>query len=158
MNPIEFKEQTNVMGKNQEDYKPLPVCITEYESANKDVPDHLKVHRFTSKWEFTDLELEQIKKTRCIFLTQYGTICHPLIPQVETPFGYCTVEYQKGDFNDYDVWIPLTDGTTLHLENIFKTDVIGTILKNVPNVSAEQIFFVERKGMSVSEKGLNTEL
>ncbi len=75
MQPIEFEHQNTVLGKDQPEYNPLPAHRTEdRESA------------VTSCWELSDADLEEITRTRRIYVTQL-TFRHPLQPLlVQTEF------------------------------------------------------------------------
>ncbi len=68
MRPVSFPGQNVVFGKDQPQYNPLPAL--DLDDDNGEV---------ITCWEMTDEELEQVKKTRRIYLSQY-TFRRPLQP------------------------------------------------------------------------------
>ena len=66
MKPKAFPESNVVYGENQEEYFPLPAHRT-------------KEGIVISCWELSDEEIEMIKETRCVFLSQM-TFNQPLQP------------------------------------------------------------------------------
>lgn len=74
MIPKHFKEQTNILGENQQGVQPLPVFI---DLKNPNTP-------MTSVWELGDEELAWINQTREIWLQQYtvGNLFQPILPTV----------------------------------------------------------------------------
>jgi len=67
MKPIEFPEQTDVIAKDQPEYLPLPA----YQGA-----EHGEI---ITCWELTDEELEDLKKTKKLWLSMW-TFGYPLQP------------------------------------------------------------------------------
>ena len=66
MNPIKFKGHNVVFGEGQLEYQPLPALR---------MPDGEVI----TCWELSDEELEEIKRTKVIYLKQY-TVNGPLQP------------------------------------------------------------------------------
>lgn len=68
MKPIEFPEQNIIATSDDENVKPLPVCIS---------PDGFQS---ISCWEVTDEDIERIKQTKRIYLSQmnYGAPLYPV--------------------------------------------------------------------------------
>lgn len=66
MQPKDFKETNVVFGKDQPEYKPLPVYRTED-------------GKIISCWELSDDEIEKIKETKCLYLSMM-TFGQPLQP------------------------------------------------------------------------------
>lgn len=58
MKPVELKGQNVVYGKDQEQFLPLPACKLEERGE------------VITCWEMTDEELEEIKKTKRVYLSQ----------------------------------------------------------------------------------------
>lgn len=144
MNPIEFPECNSKLAKSQPQFKPLPIFIIPTEDKN--------VFQFTGKYELSDLEIEQIIKTRSFYFSQFGSCFHPICPQIENPFGYCLVHYKKIEENVYSFWIPMSDGRIEILNNI----TIGLAMTEImcwANLNAEQIFFVEKPSLGVDVNG-----
>jgi hypothetical protein len=77
MNPIEFKGQTAVLGKNQP-YRPLPVHINR-DGGNYPV---------TSCWKLTFRERVKLLFTGRLWLQQltFGKLLQPQLPSLEKPF------------------------------------------------------------------------
>lgn len=68
MKPVEFKGQNIVFGADQEQYNNLPAIYTGDDEG-----------MVVTCWEVTDEDLEEIKKTRKIYLSQL-TFNRPLQP------------------------------------------------------------------------------
>lgn len=66
MRPIEFKEMNAVFGAWQKEYEPLPAHLTESGEV-------------VSCWELTPEDIERVKKTGCVWLSQL-TFKDPLQP------------------------------------------------------------------------------
>lgn len=68
MKPIEFPEQNNIATSDDENVKPLPICISS---------DGFQA---ISCWEVTDEDIERIKQTKRIYLSQmnYGAPLYPV--------------------------------------------------------------------------------
>lgn len=68
MKPIEFPEQNIIATSDDENVKPLPVCISS---------DGFQT---ISCWEVTDEDIERIKQTKRIYLSQmnYGAPLYPV--------------------------------------------------------------------------------
>ncbi len=82
MNPVEFKEQTHLMGKEQPEFNVLPVCIIN--------PNPLENYagEIISVWQLTDEELELIKTTKQVYLRIQGGQQPPVLLEVKNPFIY----------------------------------------------------------------------
>ncbi|MCK5607126.1 hypothetical protein KAR91_34905 [Candidatus Pacearchaeota archaeon] len=77
MKPIEFDEQSAVLGK--------PASMTDKECSS--LPCFRDGVNVISKWELTEEELEEIKKTKCIYVNVLsGKSSPPIKPDVFTPF------------------------------------------------------------------------
>jgi hypothetical protein len=77
MEPVIFTQCNAVMGKDQPEYLPLPVCI------HKDGQGHV-----TSCWRFTWKELFKVLFTGKIYLT-LATFNSPIQPQKLTVYNPC---------------------------------------------------------------------
>lgn len=136
MQPISFPEQTTILAKDQPQYLPLPCCITPTEIEG--------ISQYTCKYELTDLDIEQILKTRSIYFSQFGNCFHPIKPQISHPFKACQVEYKYDQDGFYSFYIPMVNGYTVTLEYIRFETAIDKILE-VTNLTAEQICFIEKQ-------------
>lgn len=78
MTPVSFKYHNVVFGKDQPEYVPLPAYVDQQDPT---VP-------VLTCWEFTDEEIEQLVRTKQVWLRQltFGGDIQPLAPQVENPF------------------------------------------------------------------------
>jgi hypothetical protein len=76
MTPISFAGHTNVLAKDQPQYQPLPVHVGL-------APEY----RLTSCWELSVEELEQIIRTRKIWIQvlTFGAPMQPILPSAEPP-------------------------------------------------------------------------
>lgn len=72
MNPIEFEQQTDVFGKDQAEYNPLPSHVS---------PGGI----VTSCWRLNDVELAEVKRTGVVWVSQL-TFCTPLQPIILQAF------------------------------------------------------------------------
>ncbi|MCT4034896.1 hypothetical protein HZQ14_15845 [Elizabethkingia anophelis] len=72
MQPKEFQEANVVFGKDQPEYKPLPVHRTED-------------GKIISCWELSDDEIEKLKETKCLYLSMmpFGQPLQPVYITVE---------------------------------------------------------------------------
>jgi len=137
MEPLNFKEATHNLAKNQPGYRVLPVCIKRINSILEEVP----IYEYTSKYEFSELELAQLLHTRSAYFTQTGNCFHPILPQVESHFGCLIVLYKKHNDGLFEFGIKLPD-SELHLKDIALSDSIQTILNLLNNeITAEQLRF-----------------
>lgn len=146
MNPIQFKEQTTVLAKDQPEYRPLPVAI-----VLQDPKDPTSLPRFTCKYELSDLEIELIKTTKTIFINQFGYGFHPIYPQIQSPFLVCKIMYKSLGNKTYAFSITDNEGKLIEfsetLENVIRVIYEKTGLK------AEQLLFLEKPTASVNESG-----
>ncbi len=77
MKPVEFDEQNDVLGK--------PASMTDGECGS--LPCFRDGVNVVSMWELTEKELEQIQKTKCIYVTVIsGESSPPIRPDVFSPF------------------------------------------------------------------------
>ena len=78
MKPVGFKEQTTLFAK--------PKSMMEGECGT--LPAHIDLLKniTTSCWEFSDEEIEVIKKTKKIWLTTFAVPPPPVTLQVNSPF------------------------------------------------------------------------
>ena len=60
MKPVDFKESTLVL-KASENYQEIPA---------KEDRGGAKMYEYVTCWEFSDEEIEQLKKTKRLFITQ----------------------------------------------------------------------------------------
>lgn len=76
MTPIKFPAATLVLGEGQDQYQELPVHV-----------EPMMPFTATSCWELSDAEMELIKSTRCIWISQltFGRPFHPILPSVDQP-------------------------------------------------------------------------
>ena len=68
MRAVEFEQQTNVFGKDQDEYLNLPAQVVEGKEG-----------QVITCWEMTDEEFEVVKKTKRVYLGQL-TFKNPLQP------------------------------------------------------------------------------
>ena len=76
MKPTTFPQQTNVLAEDQPEYQPLPVMV------------HPGPHfAMTSCWELTDDDIEKLKETRRIYVTQltFGRFLQPQLLSHDVP-------------------------------------------------------------------------
>jgi len=77
MKPIEFDEQNGNLGK--------PVNMSDKECGS--LPCFRDGLNVVSKWELTEEELKEIKKTKCIYVSVLsGKSSPPIKPDVFSPF------------------------------------------------------------------------
>lgn len=74
MQPIKFPEANVVFGEGQSEYKPLPAL--KFPSNDGEV---------ITCWQLTDEEIETIKETKCLWLSQltFNTPLQPIYPTVK---------------------------------------------------------------------------
>src|SRR5688572_24407868 len=113
MNPISFPEQTTVLAKAQPQFRTLPIAIRHH---NDNPEEPLK--KMTCKYELSDLEMQQIIRTRCFYISQFGTGFHPIFPQVDSPFLVCQIRYRINDDGTYNLFIPQNNAPEMILNNI----------------------------------------
>lgn len=147
MKPIHFKEETDTLAKDQPQFRPLPVCIMR-EVAD----DPESIMRFTCKYELTDLELQQIIKTKSIFINQFGFGFHPIYPQVDSPFSVLPINYRFKGNRMYDLWYLNIDGKRFDLIGIQLELIIGILVK-ATSLQPEQFIFVEEPKIGIDEGG-----
>lgn len=148
MNPIHFKEETAVYAKGQPQYRPLPTCEMP---ENPDDPQ--SVIRYTCKYELSDLEMQQIMKTKCLYINQFGYVLQPIYPQIDSPFLVLPVEFKFVGNRCYDFYIPLQNGEQIILKNIQLELTIDTVMKET-GLQPDQFHFKERPSMSIDENGI----
>lgn len=147
MQPINFPQANNKLAKSQPQYKPLPVYI---EVINSGQPgEHLQ---YTCRYELTDLDIEQLKKTRAFYFSQFGNCFHPILPQINTPFGVCNVSFEQLENGNYNFAIPMSSGGIETLNNVPKDLAIDEIML-WGNLTAEQIYFYEKPTSGIDEGG-----
>lgn len=146
MNPIQFKEQTTVLAKDQPQFMPLPVAIS-FEKPN----DPTSLPRFTCKYEFTDLEMEQFKVTKCMFINQFGYGFHPIYPQTYSPFLACRIMYKSLGNKTYAFSITDNEGKLIEFSETLE-NVIRVIYEKT-GLQAEQLLFLEKPTAAVNESG-----
>jgi hypothetical protein len=184
MNPIEFPQQTTKLAKSQPQYRVLPVDIKELQE--RVICNHckgqgkIKQHshdlfpatcpmcqgkkylpvwsNFTCKYQLSAPELAQIIETGCLYISQTGYAFNPILPQIETPYGIVQIQYKHKEADKYDFWVPLNDeGELQQLIDYTPTQFIKTFLAAFPELTAEQIYFVERPEMAIDVDGNITE-
>lgn len=147
MEPLNFPEANNKLAKSQPQYRPLPVYIAKVSEGTPS--EHFQ---FTGKYELSDLEIQQIIKTKSFYFSQFGSCFHPILPQVENAFGVCRVEYKKIDDQHYSFWIPLSDGNVQVLNNIpIELSIIE--IMSWANLKADEIYFIEKLDLGVDKNG-----
>jgi hypothetical protein len=144
MQPVDFPQMTDKLGKGQPEYRILPAYISE--------PDEQGVKQYTFKYELSDLEIQQIIKTKGFYFSQFGSHFHPVLPQLECPFGFCPVQYKNNEDGTYTFWIPLDNNTVEILNNIPLENAVIEVM-SWGNLKAEQIIFVEKPELSIDENG-----
>lgn len=72
MKPIDFKGRNIIFGEGQPEYLPLP---------GMRMPDG----EVYTCWEFSDAEIEQIVRNKCLFLKQatFNQPLQPILPMIE---------------------------------------------------------------------------
>lgn len=182
MQPIDFKEATTKLAKTQPQYRVLPVDIKELqprETCNAckgqgkvkqhshDLfpatcpickgKGHLPVwSRHTCKYQLSELELAQIIETGCIYIGQLGYGFNPISPSVESPYAVIEIQYKLNSNNLYDFWIPVTVGEESEVRFIvdqIPTEFIKMVLASFPELTAENLYFVEKPELAVDEQG-----
>ena len=150
MNPISFPQQTNVLAKAQPQYRVLPIAER---LENPDDPQ--SVVKMTCKYELSDLELQQIIATRCVYISQFGYGFHPIYPQVDSPFLVVPVHYRETEKGIYSLYIPMADKSIIELHNIPLSRCIDAVLNIDPQapLTAESIQFVEKQTLAIDENG-----
>lgn len=143
MRPIHFNRVTETYAKNQPEYGVLPV--------SKQRTDKLGVFEFTSKHELSDLEIEQIVKTRCIYNTQLGNCLHPASMSVQSPFGFCAIEFKMTSQTTYNFFIPMADKTTFELT--CELSEAMDKLVDITKLNTEQLAFFERPVLGIDASG-----
>lgn len=146
MIPINFPEQSYVLAKDQPEYIPLPVCV-----RLQDPEDSQSIKKYTSKYQLSDLEIEQIIRTKCIYFSQFGDCFHPILPQIDSPFLVCKISYKSLGNKMYLFRIPLSNGMiqTLTISIEKAIDEICAL----GELTAEQIVFIEMPSMGIDENG-----
>lgn len=147
MNPIKFPEATTILAKDQPQFRPLPVAI-----AFENPDDKTSLPRFTCKYDLSDLELQQIIKTKSIFINQFGYGFHPIYPQVDSPFLVLPVQYKSVGNRCYDFFIPMDNGEFIVLNGIQLELAVGLIMEKT-GLQADQIHFKEKPSMGIDENG-----
>lgn len=90
MEAIKFPEQNETLAKSQPQFRALPVCIRP---INSEEPK--EGAQYTVKYELSEVELAQILLTRSIYFSQFGFGFQPICPQIESPFGYLPIKWEK---------------------------------------------------------------
>lgn len=138
MKPLEFKEQTSILAKDQPQYRPLPVFIQTIDAG---LPtEHLQ---FMCKYELSEAEIEQIVRTKSFFISQFGNCFHPIFPCVESQFYQVPVTWEKSERGLFYAWVPLTDGGQVTLAHNSMANLVDRILERFPELTAENLYFVE---------------
>lgn len=153
MKPIHFPEQNDVLARNQPQYRTLPVAI-----RLENPIDVTSTKKFTCKYELSDLEIEQIKASRCLYFSQFGHGFQPILPQVDSPFGVCPVVYKKRDDGNYDFWITMNADKPNEPKNeVYITGVeIETAIQSImrtTNLRADQHAFIEKPELGIDNAG-----
>lgn len=75
MKPIEFKEQTNILAKDQPEYIPLPINMSK---------DGMTI---TSCWELDENDIDDIRRTGKIWLQilTFGEMLQPQLLSINKP-------------------------------------------------------------------------
>lgn len=171
MNPIEFPEQTTKLAKTQPQYRPLPVAIEIVKryycpecngggTVGECICDRCKGagviatwSNYVCKYELSDLEIEQIIRTRSVYLSQSGHGFNPIYPSVESQFKCFIIHFDITEAGLYNIYVPMDNDTTLELLDLPKERVLDAILSKVHNVTPDTIRFVERPKMAIDEQG-----
>jgi hypothetical protein len=148
MQPLHFPEETNVLAKAQPQYRVLPISIA-YENPVTETG----TMRMTCKYELSDLELQQIIRTKSFYISQYGDCFHPIYPQVDNPFLVCKVVYKINDDGTYNLWIPTGDKEEITLTGISLNLVLDEILNQATHLTVEQILFFPKPTLQVDGDG-----
>jgi hypothetical protein len=74
MKPVAFPQATVVFAKDQPEYTPLPAHVSRQGVV-------------TSCWALTELELQALLQTKCIWISQltFGDPLQPQLPSVDKP-------------------------------------------------------------------------
>lgn len=80
MKPVEFKEQSHLLGKDQPEFDTLPACIIS-PNPMQNYPGEI-----VSVWELSDEELELIKTTKRVYVRIQGQAQPPILLEVKNPF------------------------------------------------------------------------
>ena len=182
MEAIEFPQQTAKLAKTQPQYRVLPVDIKELQPREKcnackgqgkikqhphDLfpgtcpickgKGHLPVwSNHTCKYKLSELELAQIIETGCIYIGQLGYGFNPISPSVESPYAVIEIQYKLNGNNLYDFWVPVVQAgeqTTQLVVDQVPTEFIKMILQTFLELTAENLYFVERPELAVDEEG-----
>jgi hypothetical protein len=100
MKPLSFPEQTTVIEKSIHPNCELPIAV-RFQNPN----DLSSVKKFTSKYTFSDLEFEQLKATRTIYISQFGDSVNHVLPQVDSPFLVYKVHFRSLGNRVYDFFL-----------------------------------------------------
>lgn len=146
MIPINFPQQSYVLAKDQPEYIPLPVCV-----RLQDPEDPNSTKKYTSKFKLSDLEIEQIIRTKCIYISQFGDCFHPILPQIDSPFLVCKILYKSQGNKMYLFQVPLNNGIIQTL-SLPLEKAIDEICK-LGNLTPEEIVFIEMPSMGIDENG-----
>lgn len=151
MKAVKFPEHNSVLGANQPGMTPLPAFIIETPAP---VPiGSLKVKNFIFRFELTDLDIEQIKLTRGFYFCQTGTGFHPIDAVIGSPFKFIAVEYEKHDNGTYTIYIPTASGK-VELLAASLDGVIDMVVEGVPDITADNILFIEKPKLQVGSDGI----
>lgn len=148
MKPIHFTEETTTLARNQPQFRTLPVAI-----ARENPEDPESVFRFTCKYELSDLEIQQIIKSKCVFISQFGYGFQPISAQIDSPFLVLPVEYKYAGNRMYHLKLPLVEGKQTVIAGVQLEKVID-VLTEATGLKPDQFLFKEMAAMAVSEKGL----
>lgn len=149
MESIKFPEANGDLAKSQPQFRPLYVCKLPD-------PDGMPtVFQYTYKLQLSDLEIEQIIKTRCLFATQLGSCFHPSSVRVESPFLSILVEWNLDESGVYHAWVKNNSGSIDEFGAVSPEQLIDTIINKYNDLDcADQLYFREKSALSVGENGL----
>jgi hypothetical protein len=76
MTPCNFEQATHTLAKDQPQYLPLPIHL-----------GHAPEYRMTSCWQLTDEEIEQLVRTRRLWIQvlSFGAPMQPILPSADAP-------------------------------------------------------------------------
>ncbi len=177
MEPTTFPQASTKLAKNQPQYRPLPVDIIEGNKVNcpacggtgnnllKAEPcDKCKgrgvfrdFNKYVFKYRLSNIELAQVLLTGHIWFQQSGYAFNPILPSVETPYGVVVIQYVEKESGKFDFYFPYVDGEGIEKHQLIEDAdpylYIKSVLESCPEYTAEQLFFVERPAIAVSEEG-----
>lgn len=148
MDPIHFPEVTDTLAKAQPQYRVLPICV-----QHQNPLDPRSIKKMTCKYQLSDLELEQVNRTKSFYISQFGDVYHPIYPQIDNPYLVCRIEYKVNEDGSYTLFIPMEDKQITEIRNIPLNLVLDTCLKVGGNLTAEHLVFIPKPTLGIDNQG-----